>query len=503
MQSTHYISSAVLDLEQIKEILDKGKNIALSDEARVNIQKSRQYLDKKINESTAPVYGINTGFGALCNVKISPEKLTELQENLVKSHACGTGEKIAKPLIKLMLLLKIQSLSYGNSGISLETVNRLVAFFNENILPVIYEQGSLGASGDLAPLAHLALPLIGDGEVYYKEEVMSGGELLDVMGWEPLKLQPKEGLALLNGTQFMSAHAVYALLKSYKWAFLADLVSAVSIDAFDCNLSPFDELVHMIRPHRGQVKTAERIRGFLNGSEIALTEKENVQDPYSFRCVPQVHGATKDTLAFVRKIVKTEINSVTDNPNIFVDEDKIISGGNFHGQPLALGLDYLSIAMAELANISERRIYQLVSGLRNLPNFLVEDPGLNSGFMIPQYTAASIVSQNKQLAVPASVDSIVSSNGQEDHVSMGANSATKNLKIIDNLQTVLAIELFNASQAMHFREPARTSPKISLVLEKFREEVPILRQDVTMAPYIQRAKTFLEKFKIEENYLEV
>ncbi|MGY5849480.1 histidine ammonia-lyase [Salegentibacter sp. F14] len=496
MQTHHYISSAVLDLTTIQDILETKKKLVLSDESVLNIKKSRAYLDKKIRESDAPVYGINTGFGALCNVKITSEKLTELQENLVKSHACGTGERVGKPLIRLMLLLKIQSLSYGNSGVALKTVERLIDFYNEDILPVIFEQGSLGASGDLAPLAHLALPLIGEGEVYYKGNEIKAVDMLREMKWEPLKLQSKEGLALLNGTQFMSAHGVYCLLEAFKLSYLADKISAVSMDGFDCNSSPFDELVHQVRPHRGQVKTAERIRDFLKGSEIARKEKENVQDPYSFRCVPQVHGATKDTLGFVRKVVKTEINSVTDNPNIFIEEDKIISGGNFHGQPLALGLDYLAIAMAELANISERRTYQLVSGQRGLPQFLVENPGLNSGFMIPQYTAASIVSQNKQLAVPASVDSIVSSNGQEDHVSMGANSATKMIKIIDNVNTVLAIELFNASQALHFREPGMTSEILWEFISEFRKEVPILKEDVTMAPHIKKAKEFLNSYSL-------
>lgn len=498
MQTHHYISSAILDLEIIYDLLKNRKKLALSDEAKLNIEKSRDYLNKKIAASNAPVYGINTGFGALCNVKITSEKLTELQENLVKSHACGTGEKVEKEIIRLMLLLKVQSLSYGNSGVALETVSRLIDFYNDDILPVVYEQGSLGASGDLAPLAHLALPLIGEGELYYEGKIISGSEILKIKGWEPIKLQSKEGLALLNGTQFMSAHGVYGLLKSYKLSLMADLISSVSMDAFDCNMSPFDELVHIVRPHRGQIKTAQRIRTFLEGSEIAKKEKENVQDPYSFRCVPQVHGATKDTLAFVRKTLKTEINSVTDNPNIFIDEDKIISGGNFHGQPLALALDYLAIAMAELANISERRIYQLVSGLRGLPNFLVENPGLNSGFMIPQYTAASIVSQNKQLAVPASVDSIVSSNGQEDHVSMGANSATKLQRVLENVNSVLAIELFNASQAMHFREPVKTSPLLQELLENFRKEVPVLKEDETMAPFIKKAKDFLKAYKSED-----
>ncbi|WBL23918.1 histidine ammonia-lyase [Zunongwangia sp. HRR-M8] len=501
MENTHYISSKILDLENIRDIIDSSKKLALSDEARLNIKKSRNYLDKKLKESSVPVYGINTGFGALCNIKITPEKLTVLQENLVKSHACGTGEKIAKPIIRLMLLLKIQSLSYGNSGVALETVERLIDFFNEDILPVIYEQGSLGASGDLAPLAHLALPLIGEGEVYYKGNVISGATILNKYGWQPVKLQSKEGLALLNGTQFMSAHAVHALIKAYKLSYCADLISAVSMDAFDCNLSPFDELVHLVRPHRGQIKTAKRIREFLQGSQLASREKENVQDPYSFRCVPQVHGATKDTIDFVHKTVKTEINSVTDNPNVFVEEDKIISGGNFHGQPLALAMDYLAIAIAELGNISERRVYQLVSGLRGLPNFLVENPGLNSGFMIPQYTAASIVSQNKQLCTPASVDSIVSSNGQEDHVSMGANAATKLTKVMENVDSLLAIELFNASQALHFRKELNSSEKIQETLTNFRKEVPIVTEDVMMAPFIKQSKIFLEEYINSEDYL--
>lgn len=501
MDSFHYISSAVLDLHVLYDIINNKKKLDLSDEARVNIEKSRHYLNEKIKQNDLPIYGINTGFGSLCNVKIAAENLTQLQQNLVMSHACGTGNLVSKPIIRLMLLLKIQSLSYGNSGVSLQTVRRLMDFYNEDVLPVIYEQGSLGASGDLAPLAHMSLPLLGKGEVYYNNERITAASVLKKFDWEPIELQSKEGLALLNGTQFMSAHGVYALLESYKLCYMADVIGAVSIDAFNCNMSPFDEMVHMVRPHRGQIKTAERLREFLKGSEIAKNEKENVQDPYSFRCIPQVHGATRDTLAFVRKTFKTEINSVTDNPNIFIDADKIISGGNFHGQPLALALDYLAIAMAEMGNISERRIYQLVSGLRGLPTFLVENPGLNSGFMIPQYTAASIVSQNKQYATPASVDSIVSSNGQEDHVSMGANGATKLLKVIENISTILAIELFNASQALHFREPAKTSPFLTELLDAFRAEVPILREDQVMSDHIRHAKEFIANYTINQDLL--
>ena len=501
MRDCHYISSSVLDLEEIREILDNNKSLALSEEAIVNIDRARKYLDKKMKENKVPIYGINTGFGSLCNVKISSENLTQLQENLVMSHACGTGDKVSKPLIKLMLLLKIQSLSYGHSGVALETVNRLIDFYNEDILPVVYEQGSLGASGDLAPLAHLSLPLIGKGEVYLDGRILPSDEMLKKFGWKPISLQSKEGLALLNGTQFMSAHGVLATLRSRRLSQWADVISALSIDAYDCNISPFDELVHLVRPHRGQVKTAERIRKLLTGSEIAKQVKQNVQDPYSFRCIPQVHGASKDTLDFVYKILKTEINSVTDNPNIFVDADKVVSGGNFHGQPLALGLDYLAIAMAELGNISERRIYQLVSGLRG-PAFLVDAPGLNSGFMIPQYTAASIVSQNKQLCTPASVDSIVSSNGQEDHVSMGANAATKVIKVVENVATVLAIELYNASQALSYRNPHKTSPELQKLITAFRKEVPLVKEDVVMAPFIQKSKEFLETYSLKELSLE-
>ncbi len=497
MQETHYISSEILDLSNIKEILENHKKLALSEEAQLNINKSRNYLVHKMKDNETPVYGINTGFGSLCNVKIPAEDLSRLQENLVMSHACGTGSLVPKPIIKLMLLLKIQSLSYGYSGVQLETVQRLIDFYNNEVLPVIYTQGSLGASGDLAPLAHLSLPLLGKGEVYWSGERIPADKILKKFDWEPIALKAKEGLALLNGTQFMTAYGVHCLLKSYKLSYLADLIGAISIDAFDCNMSPFNALVHLIRPHRGQVKTAERFLEFLSGSEIGKSDKKNVQDPYSFRCIPQVHGATKDTIHFVHKTFKTEMNSVTDNPNIFVKEDLIISGGNFHGQPLALALDYLAIAMCEIGNISERRIYQLVSGLRELPAFLVNNPGLNSGFMIPQYTAASIVSQNKQLATPSSVDSIVSSNGQEDHVSMGANGATKCLQVIENIETILAIELMNASQALRFREPKKSSPFLEAFLKPYRSIVPFIEEDHVMADDIHASIAFLSSLDVD------
>ncbi|MFD2568264.1 histidine ammonia-lyase [Pseudotenacibaculum haliotis] len=500
MNVTHSINSNPLDLTIIHNIISHQMQLSLSEEAIAKIEKCRAYLDDKMTAMSTPIYGINTGFGALYNVKIKGENLQKLQENLVMSHACGTGEEVPKEIVKLMLLLKIQSLSYGHSGVQLVTVNRLIDFYNNDIFPVVYEQGSLGASGDLSPLAHLALPLIGLGEVDYKGERISGEELLNQFGWEKINLQSKEGLALLNGTQFMSAYGIHSLLKAHKLSYLADLIGALSLEAFDGRVEPFNELVHLVRPHRGQLKTAERIREFLEESELIAQEKQHVQDPYSFRCMPQVHGATKDTIRFVTKTFLTEINSVTDNPNVFVDEDEIISGGNFHGQPLALTLDYLSIAMSELANISERRIYQLVSGHRHLPPFLVSNPGLNSGFMIPQYTAASVVSQNKQLATPASIDSIESSNGQEDHVSMGANGATKARRVVDNVQTVLGIELFTASQALSFGK-GKSSPFLESFVQSFREEVALVDEDRVMHNSMIQSSQFIDSLVIDSEEL--
>ena len=496
MSLVHIIDSKPLDLMVIQEIITKDKKLSLSESSIQGIQKCRTYLDQKIQSISRPIYGINTGFGALYNVKIKGENLQKLQENLVMSHACGTGDEVSKVIVKLMLLLKIQSLSYGHSGIQLATVNRLIDFYNHDIIPIIYEQGSLGASGDLSPLAHLALPLIGLGEVYYQNKKISGAEMLEVMGWEKINFQSKEGLALLNGTQFMTAYGIYNLLKAHKLSYVADLIGAISLEAFDGRIEPFNELVHRVRPHNGQLKTAKRIQSFLENSQLIAQEKKHVQDPYSFRCIPQVHGATKDTIDFVTKTFLTEINAVTDNPNIFVEQDQIISGGNFHGQPLALTLDFLTIAMAELGNISERRTYQLVSGHRHLPPFLVSNPGLNSGFMIPQYTAASIVSQNKQYATPASVDSIESSNGQEDHVSMGANGATKCKKVIDNIQTILAIELYTASQGLSFGN-AKSSPFLESFVSSFRQEVPIVEEDQVMFDSIKRASNFINSLEID------
>ena len=490
---THFISKEHLSIDLIAEILKSNAKLALSESAITAIVKCRTYLDNKMANSTKPVYGINTGFGSLCDVKINTEDLSQLQKNLVMSHACGTGEQVPQEIVRLMLLLKIQSLAYGHSGVQLKTVERLIEFYNLEIYPIIYTKGSLGASGDLAPLAHLCLPLIGMGEVILNDEIISGEKLLKKFNWEEIQLQSKEGLALLNGTQFMSAYGVWSCLQAKQLAENADSITAIAIDAFNCRLDPFHQLIHELRPHAGQLATAQNILNKLAGSEIASQEKVQVQDPYSFRCVPQVHGASKDAINYVCQVITTEINSVTDNPNVFPDEDLIISGGNFHGQPLAIALDFMAIALAELGNISERRTYQLISGSRGLPAFLVENPGLNSGFMIPQYTAASIVSENKQLCTPASVDSIVSSNGQEDHVSMGANAATKLHRVILNLQRILAIELLNAVQAIEFRRPLKSSTVVEKIISDYRKVVSRNTVDRVLAIDIQQSVIFLQQ----------
>ena len=489
----HQISAEHLSIERVGEIIFNGYQLELSDDARTRILRCREYLDKKMAVNDKPVYGVTTGFGSLCNVSIGKDQLTQLQINLMMSHACGTGDRVPNEIVKIMLLLKIQSLSYGFSGCKLDTVERLIDFFNNDILPVVYMQGSLGASGDLVPLAHLSLPLVGMGDVEYKGKVMTGAQMLQVMGWKPIQLASKEGLALLNGTQNMSSFAVWALLQSHRLSDWADKIAAMSLDAYCGLVEPFTDAVHQVRPHKGQIETAARMRELLAGSEIVEKPKSYVQDPYSFRCVPQVHGSVKDTMAYVESVIDTEINSATDNPTVCPDEDLIISAGNFHGVPIALPMDFLAIAMSELANISERRIYKLVSGTRGLPSFLVANPGVNSGFMITQYTAASVVSLNKSLCNPASVDSIPSCQGQEDHVSMGANAAIKLYKVVLNTERVLAIELFNSAQALEFRRPLKSSPIIQKMFEEYRKVVPFIVNDEVMYPYIQKSIDFLRK----------
>lgn len=495
--NTYAIGSSELTYDLIERLLHDGTKLTLSDEAIKKISHCREYLDKKALESDKPIYGVTTGFGSLCNRSISAHELGILQENLVKSHSCSIGTPVSGTVVKLMLLLKAHALSFGFSGVQVETVQRILDFYNNDILPVVYDRGSLGASGDLAPLANLFLPLIGEGEVMHGGKRFSGNEILNIFGWRPIKLKSKEGLALLNGTQFMSANGIKALIDGWHMVHCFDALGAMSLEAFDGRIEPFMDQIQQVRPHRGQIETATAFRNMLKGSEIIAREKAHVQDPYSFRCIPQVHGAVKDAMHHVTHVLHTEINSVTDNPTVFPDEDLVISGGNFHGEPLALIFDYMGVAMHELGNISERRVAQLILGQRGLPEFLVAKPGLNSGFMIPQYAAAAVVSQNKMYSFPASCDSIVSSNGQEDLVSMGANAATKLHKIIDNLKYVAAVELMNAAQGLDFRAPLKSSEFLQHFKDEYRKHVPFVEDDVVMADYIAKTMEFLDNFDIE------
>jgi len=490
--SVYKITSRI-DFQTIQKILSEKQKITLSEESRKKVVKCREYLDRKLQSSKESIYGINTGFGSLYNKSISENDLGKLQENLVMSHACGVGEEVPHEIVKLMLLLKIQALSLGYSGVSIELVERLLEFYNQGVTPVICQQGSLGASGDLSPLAHLSLPLMGKGEVYFEGKKQPSDVVMKKLKLLPLKFKSKEALALLNGTQFMSAYGVWSILKSKHLSDCADVIGSISLDAFDGRHEPFKEIVHKIRAHAGQMAVAKNFNKLLNGSQLIKRKKEHVQDPYSFRCIPQVHGASRDAIGYCTNVFLTEINSVTDNPTLFPDEDEIISAGNFHGQPLAIAFDLLAIALSELGNISERRTYQLISGQRGLPPFLVANPGLNSGFMIPQYTAASIVSQNKQLCTPASVDSIVSSNGQEDHVSMGANAATKCFRVVENLEKILAIELFTSAQALEFRRPTKSSPAIEKIFSDYRKEIKYITEDAVMYDKIEKTISYIRK----------
>lgn len=466
--------------------------MVLSEESKKQIIACRSFLDDVVAKENRVIYGINTGFGSLCNTVIPNEELEQLQRNLVLSHACGIGEEVPAPIVRRMLLLKAMGLSHGHSGVQLETVERLLFFYNEGIYPVVYQQGSLGASGDLAPLAHLCLPLIGEGEADYQGKRYSGAEINQKFGLESITLKSKEGLALLNGTQFMSSFGSYAVSAARKLWSQFNEVAAISLEGYDGRIEPFGISVNEIRKQKGQIKTAEIIREILAGSQIIAQPKEHVQDPYSFRCIPQVHGASYDAIEYCAQILENEINAVTDNPTIFPEEEEVVSAGNFHGQPLALAMDFLAIALAEMGSISERRVYKLISGTRGLPAFLVAKPGLNSGFMIPQYACASIVSQNKQLCTPASVDTIDSSNGQEDHVSMGANAATKLYRVVENCFAIQGIELFNACQAIEFRRPLKSSERIESLVKEYRQIVPYITEDCYLHPFMELSKQFVK-----------
>ena len=478
--------------EEVFNLAAGDTKIIIAHEATERVAACRRFLEDKLAEPGGVYYGINTGFGALCNTVIDDEDLAQLQLNLVRSHACGVGEYVPVEVTKIILLLKIKSLIFGHSGIDTSTLARLVEHFNLDLLPKIHVFGSLGASGDLAPLAHLSLPLVGEGEVIHRGQTVAGKDLDTLFGLQPLALKSKEGLALLNGTQFMAGYGVWLVAKSERLLSIANRIAALSCDAFLVDDQPFHPLIHQIRPHTGQQLVAETIAELRKGEiKRPIGSKKTVQDPYSFRCIPQVHGGTYQVIEHLREVFETEINSVTDNPNIFVEEGLILNGGNFHGQPLALALDYLAIGLAELGSISERRIFQLLSGERGLPPFLAQNPGLESGAMIAQYTAASIVSANKQFCTPSSVDSITSSNGQEDHVSMGANAAVKAMNVYTNVVSVLAIELLVARLASSFRDGNHLAPAQLRLLAEINKTTEMPTGDHVWADIIQKAEKFI------------
>ena len=476
-------------IADVAHLLQSNEKIEIGASSQAAILKSYAYIKQKMENSDAVIYGINTGFGSLCNTTVPKGELQQLQYNLLRSHACGTGDLVPEKIVKLILLLKVKSLAYGYSGVQLETVQLLLDFYNLNIFPVIYQQGSLGASGDLAPLSHMSLPLIGEGEVWQDGKIAEALPVLNQHHLTPVVLGPKEGLALINGTQFMLAYGIWNQIQAEHILHHSSHIATCSIESFNARIEPFLPHTHLIRKQHGQIQIAAQIQSLLKDSEMMAAEKPRVQDPYSFRCIPQVHGASWDALNYTKGIFENELNAVTDNPNIFPDDDLVISGGNFHGQTLALSLDFAAMALAELGSISERRIYKLISGEAGLPPFLANNPGLESGFMIAQYTAAGIVSQNKQLCTPASVDSIVSSNGQEDHVSMGANAATKLYKVLENVKQILAIEMVLASKAISYRRPLKSSAAIEAYLGDFLAEIPAVQGDQYLSPILRKAKT--------------
>ena len=472
--------------------------VKIGPDSAQRIKKNRKFLEEKLRDANRLYYGINTGFGSLCNVRIADKDLDKLQLNLIRSHACGMGDEIDSGVVKKILLLKAIGLSRGYSGVRLVLVETILSLYNQDVLPVIYELGSLGASGDLAPLAHLGLSIIGEGEVKMEGQKLHSAKALKSVGITPISLKAKEGLAIINGTQFSLAHAIESLIRAkraYQWA---QMISAISIDAFDCRMEPFDTDIHKIRGQEGQVASASEILQILDGSELAMSKKIHVQDPYSFRCIPQVHGATLDALNYAEGVLTREMNAVTDNPNILDERGEILTGGNFHAQPLALTCDFMALAVAELGGISERRIFKLVSGNRSLPDYLTKSPGTQSGFMIAQYTAASIVSQNKQYCTPASIDSIVSSKGQEDHVSMAANASTKLLRVCKNVERVLAIELLVAAQALECRRPMKSSEKVEKIVAELREIIPSIDEDRVLSDDMKRALEFMMERRLKD-----
>lgn len=483
------IDGASLTLEQTEEVAG-GATVSLAPAARVRVERARRFVEE-IVERGETVYGVNTGFGALSDVTIPAGKLRELQVNLVRSHACGVGEPLPEPTVRAMMLQRANVLSKGYSGCRVEVIETLLAMLAAGVHPVIPSRGSVGASGDLAPLAHLALVVIGEGEALYQGRRMRGGEALTAAGIKPVTLEAKEGVALLNGTQAMTSVGGLALLDAERLADAADVAGAMSLEALKGTPVAFDHKIHAIRPHPGQIKSARRLRELIEGSEIRESHRDHavdprVQDAYALRCMPQVHGAVRDSLAHARRILEIEINSATDNPLVFVEAQEVLSGGNFHGEPIALTLDYAAVAIADLGTISERRVERLVNpDLSGLPAFLTPDPGTNSGMMIAQVVAASLIAENNVLAHPASVTNLPTSGNKEDHVSMGMTSALKFASVVKNVEMILAIELMCAAQGLEFLKPLSPSPRLTQAYSRVRELVPPLERDAPLSGYIE------------------
>ncbi len=490
----HYVyDGAELTVEDIIGIT--SAKLTLSEKLWLRIADNRNALENRLKSSGERYYGINTGFGSLYGMTVSPDGLQQLQTNLLRSHACGVGPAVPQAIVRLTLLMKIISLSQGQSGVRKEVVQFLLDLYNLHITPVVPMLGSLGASGDLAPLAHLCLPMIGEGEVVYKREQMPAIKALMLAGLDTIGLEAKEGLALINGTQYSLAWLVYAINSALRLSEVCEMTTAMSIDAFDAHPSFLDAGIHAVRRQVGQIQSAEAIRKWLEGSELIKQTKEHLQDPYSFRCAPQVHGASRDVIAYAKTIADREINAVTDNPLVLGEGDdvRIVSGGNFHAQPLALTSDFLALAIAEYGSISERRSYLLLGGKRGLPPTLAQNPGLESGMMICQYTAASIVNRNKILSHPASTDSIISSAGQEDHVSMAANAGIKLYEIINNVWKLVSIEWMISAQALEYRRPMKTSPQLEQKHMAYRLQVLPLSGDRSHSSDIDTTENFLRQ----------
>lgn len=488
-----------LSIAKLFQILDGKLALKFSDEAILKVKKSKRCVDNIVAKEHV-VYGINTGFGVLCNQVISAKDTTTLQENLLKSHAVGVGENVPNNVAKIMLIIKAHALAQGFSGVAIETVKRILWHIEEDIIPVVPQKGSVGASGDLAPLSHLFLPLIGFGEIEVKGKKWQTHDYFAKHKIKPLALGPKEGLALINGTQFMAAYGAVGLWRFHNLLEQADIIAAMTIDAVAGSAKPFDSRLHDIRPFAGNKLVAQRISAILKGSKINESHAncKKVQDPYSLRCVPQIHGASRNAWLHVKNTIETEMNSVTDNP-IVLNENEIISGGGFHGQPIAMALDYATLAAAEIGNVADRRCYLMLEGEKyGLPSFLLQDAGLNSGFMIPQYTTAALVSENKSLCFPASADSIPTSLGQEDHVSMGSIAGRKFNQVLDNLEFIQAIELMYAAQALEFSRPMRSSKIIEAAMSLARAKVKFKTKDTVLYHDINALHSVIASFELQK-----